>query len=616
MSPVPFRCRHGSRSRDAGSSTPRSPARITRALLCLLVAGHTPAPGLAAQQDLGGAGYDVLIRNGRILDGTGNPYYVADVGIRGDRIVAIGLLDPSDAARVIDATGLYVTPGFIDMHSHSANSDGAIGHPEGRKAANSVTQGITTEAITPSGPLPPRIRQWEREGHALNEVVSVNFSDVRYAVLGQDNRPPIPEELEEMKALLRQGFRDGARYLFVNLENGLPDRFALTDELVEMAKEVAALGGYYDTHQRSEGIVPIWWNPSRRDHAPESQSPVVDGIEAVRESVEIAERSGVRLVGHHVKVKGPNFWGSSRAYVRLVEEGRRRGAQMYFTIYGYDSYGNWPNVGVIPNWAKTDPGVDARLIRWVEDPFAHARRNFQRVLDDPALYRDLVTDIEHQFTRAGGPERLLLVEYPDSRYAGKTLREIADLRNETPVEALIWLQLNGDIEASGGGGFRALDTDDEDVRHFIRQDFTAYVTDGGNIVPGVGYPHPRYYGTFARFIRRYAIDDDVITLPHAIRGMTSLAAQIIGLEHRGLLREGAYADVNVFDPVTISDRATYMNPHQYSTGFRWVLINGTFVVDDGARTGALPGRVLTRQTTSASRVGATDPPPARQRRPS
>lgn len=542
--------------------------------------------------------YDVVIKNGMILDGTGNPFFVADVAIRGEMIVEIGAIDAAFARRVIDATGMYLTPGFIDMHSHSANRDGAIGHPEGRKAANSVTQGITTEAVTPSWPIAEKIAQWRRDGHALNEVASVNFSDIRQLAMGRANREPTADELEQMKALMRQGFQQGARYLFVNLENGLPDRFATTDELVELAKEVKALGGYYDTHQRSEGITPIWYNPSGQDYNPASHSPVVDGIDAVRETVEISERSGAKIVGHHVKVKGPNFWGASRSYVQLMDRGRARGAQVYFSIYGYTSYGNSPSVRVIPNWAKTDPGVDSRLMRWVDNPLANALENFRRTLDDPELKRKLEIDIEHQFTKAGGPERLLLVEYPaDPQYEGKTLQAIAEMRNEPPMEALIWLQSNGDIRRSGGGGFRAIDTDDIDVDHFIQQDYVAYVTDGGNIVPGVGYPHPRYYGIFPRFIRRYALDRPVITLPHAIRGMTSLAAQIIGLDDRGLLRTGYYADITVFDPITISDRATYMNPHQYSTGFLYVMINGTLVVYDGERTGALPGKVLTGPMT-------------------
>jgi N-acyl-D-amino-acid deacylase len=542
--------------------------------------------------------YDVVIKNGMILDGTGNPFFIADVGITGERIAEIGVIDAGRGRRVIDATGLYVTPGFIDMHSHSANRDGSISHPEGKKAANSVTQGITTETVTPSWPIGEKVERWRREGHALNEVLSVNFSNIRTMAMGRANRPPTANELEQMKALMRQGFEEGARYLFVNLENGLPDRFATTDELVEMAKEVKELQGYYDTHQRSEGITPIWHNPSGQDYNPGSQSPMVDGVDAVRETVEISERSGAKIVGHHVKVKGPNFWGASRSYVQLMDQARSRGVQVYFSIYGYTSYGNWPGVAVIPSWAKTDPGVDSRLMRWAESPLANARENFERVLNDPELKRNLMIDIEHQFTKAGGPERLLLVEYPDPQYAGKTLREIADMRNENAFDALIWLQLNGDIERPGGGGFRAIDTDNIDVDHFIKQDYMTYVTDGGNIIPGEGYPHPRYYGIFPRFIRRYALDRPVVKLPHLIRGMTSLPAQITGLRDRGLLRTGYYADVNVFDPISISDRATYMNPHQYSTGFRHVLINGTFVVDDGERTGALPGKVLTGPMTT------------------
>ncbi|MBI3981392.1 MAG: amidohydrolase family protein [Gemmatimonadetes bacterium] len=555
-----------------------------------------PASPLASQA----REFDLLIKNGMILDGTGNPFYVADLGIKGERIAAIGAIDASRATRVIDATGLYVTPGFIDMHSHSGNRDGAIDHAEGRKAANSVTQGITTETINPPWPVAEQLARYRRNGHALNEVVSVNFGQIREMALGLENRPPTPAELERMRALIRQGFAEGARYIFVNLENGIPDRFALTDELVEIAKTVRELGGYYDTHQRSEGITPIWYNPSGQDYDPRSQSPVVDGVDAVRETIEIAERSGVKIVGHHVKVKGPNFWRASRSYVELMDRARTRGAQVYFSIYGYTSYGNWPGVAVIPPWALADPGVHSRLLRGVPSPYANARANFQRVLSDPARKRSLLIDVEHQFTKAGGPDRLLLVEYPDKQYTGKTLQQIADLRNEDPMDALFWLQLNGE-NRPGGGGWRALDTDDIDVEHFIQQDFVAYCTDGGMIVPGEGYPHPRYYGIFPRFIRRYALDRQVVKLPFLIRGMTSLAAQIIGLEDRGLLRVGYYADINVFDPVTIRDYATYMNPHQYSTGFRYVMVNGTLVVYDEQLTGGLPGRILTGTTTKTGK---------------
>lgn len=540
--------------------------------------------------------YDALIKNGMILDGTGNPFYVADLAIVGGHIVAIGSLDASRARRVIDARGFYVTPGFIDMHSHSANrGDGKILDPQGRTGHNSVTQGITTETINPPWPIRDRVAEFMKGEHALNLVMSINFADVREGVLGQANRPPTAAELERMKGMIRQGFQEGARYLFVNLENGMPDRFALTDELVELAKTVRGLGGYYDTHQRSEGISPIWYNPSGQDYSTRSQSPIVDGVEAVHETIEIAERSGARVVGHHVKVKGANFWGASKAYIEQMDQARSRGVQIHFSIYGYDSYGNTPSVAVVPNWSLTDPGVDSRMLKWVKDPYARAKENFQRVLADPVLRRDLITDIEYQFTKAGGPDRLLLVEYPDKRYTGKTLQQIADMRNEDPMNAIIWLQLNG-RNTHGGGGFRALDTSDRDVDKFIKQDYVAYCTDGGNIVPNEGYPHPRYYGIFARFIRRYALDRHVVSLPFMIRGMTSLAAQIIGLQDRGLLRPGYWADVNVFDPVITRDYATYMNPHQYSTGFRYVFINGTPVVDVGKMTGALPGKILASET--------------------
>jgi len=538
------------------------------------------------------AQYEIVIKNGMILDGTGNPFFVGDVAIANEKIAEIGVIDAARGRRVIDATGFYVTPGFFDMHSHSAGGDGSIADPVGRKGYNSVSQGIATETTNPPWPLSAQLEKYRTNKHALNEIVSVNFANVRNSVMGYENRPPTPAELEKMREMIREGFRQGARYLFVNLENGMPDRFASTEELIELAKVVKENRGYYDTHQRSEGISPIWYNASGHDYNPASHSPVVDGVQAVQETVRIAEESGAKVVGHHVKVKGKNFWGASKSYIELMDRARSRGVQVYFSIYGYTSYGNWPNVTVIPIWARTDPGVDSRMLRNVKDPYKNAKANFERVLADPKAKADLVKDIQYQFTKAGGPEHLLLVEYSDKQYAGKTLQDIADMRNTNAVDMLIWLQQNGDPLMPGGGGWRALDTDDQDVENFIKTNYTAYVTDGGNILPNVGFPHPRYYGIYPRFIRRYVLDKNVVTLPHMIRGMTSLAAQITGVTDRGLLKPGYWADVNVFDPVSIRDNATYMNPHQYATGFRWVLINGVPVVDDGKFTDALPGKEL------------------------
>ena len=377
--------------------------RFFAALAAVLLTAPLLSSSLRAQAP---EPYDLVIANGMVLDGTGNPFVVADVAIRDGRIAAVGRVDRTGAVRVVDATGFYVTPGFIDMHAHSANgNDGMILDPEGRTGHNSVTQGITTEAVNPPWPLAEKLERFRAGEHALNLIVSVNHNDVRETAMGRANQPPTAAELEQMRGMIRQAFAEGARYLFVNLENGMPNRFATTDELVELAKVVAELGGYYDTHQRSEGISPIWYYPSGRDHRPESDGPVVDGVEAVRETVEIAERSGARVVGHHVKVKGPNFWGASGAYVELMQRARSRGVQVYFSIYGYDSYGNQPSVRVVPPWALADPAVDSRMLRYVQDAYANAKANFQRVLDTPELRRDLVTDIEYQFTKAGGPDR-------------------------------------------------------------------------------------------------------------------------------------------------------------------------------------------------------------------
>ncbi|GBC78606.1 N-acyl-D-aspartate deacylase [bacterium HR08] len=535
--------------------------------------------------------YDVLIRGGRVIDGTGNPWFSADVAIKDGRIVAIGRLEGATATRVIDARGLYVVPGFIDVHSHA---DEGLGSPRTNANPNMITQGVTTVVVNQDGRSPWPIAEqkalYERQGIGTNVILLVGHGTVRRLVMGEDiRRPATPEEIERMKALVRQGLEEGAFGLSAGLEY-VPGRWSTTEELIELAKVVAAYGGFYIAHQRSEGRDPMWKNAS-------DPTPSVDLLQAVKETIEISARSGVVAVASHLKAKGASYWGSSYAAVRLIAEARERGLPVYADQYPYDTTGTDGQTVLIPLWALAEEGVEVggqlgQLARDRTGAFARMKENLRRRLADPTLREKIRLDIAHEIDRRGGPERILVYEFPDPELIGKSLAEIARRRGEDPVDAALWMQLNG-LDRPGGARMRGFSLSELDIEHIMRQEFTATCSDAGTVAFGEGIPHPRYYGTFPRKIRRYVFERGVISLPFAIRSMTSLPAQIIGLRDRGLLREGYWADITIFDPEKIADRATYTEPHQYADGILYVLVNGEFVVDEGKITGKRPGRVLT-----------------------
>jgi N-acyl-D-amino-acid deacylase len=546
--------------------------------------------------------YDIVFRNGRVLDGTGNPFVVADLAVRDGRIAAIGKLGGAQARRTIDATGLYVVPGFIDMHSHGgpANHDARL-----RNEHNSVRQGITTAVHNPDGgfmwPIADHIAQYTRDGLGVNVVMTVGHNKIRQLAMGNAQRAAAAQEIERMKQLLRQGLGEGAHGMTLGLE-GVPGRWSDTSELVELAKVVAEHNAFYHAHQRAEGRSPRWWNAS-------TPGDPVDGIEATRETLEVGERSGARVMATHFKVLGKDFWGSSDAMLRMIDEARTRGVQMYLDTYTYESYGNTATVALVPHWAIVDDGVDiggqdGGLANTLKEPYARAKENLARRLKDPALGYKIRRDIEYEITKAGGPSGVLIVEHPNQSYRGKLLSDIAALHGEDPVDAAIRLQLEGGTDRAGGGAYRGMNVSEIDNEAIVRKGYVAYCTDGGAVPFGEGFPHPRYYGIFARILRQYVFDRRIIELPFAIRAMTSLPASIIGLKDRGVLREGAWADITVVDPLTVRPNSTYMKPHVYPTGLRYVMVNGELVVDEGALTNLLPGKVLlppwTKRTSSSS----------------
>ncbi len=558
--------------------------RTSLVVVTIALAGLIPSSAQTPQ-------LDILIRNGRIVDGTGNPFTIGAVGISAGKIAALGRVGDRPARRVIDATGLYVVPGFIDMHSHGgpANHD-----PKLRDEHNSVAQGITTAVLNPDGgfmwPIADHVAQYRKDGLGVNAVMTVGHNKIRELAMGYEQRPATDAELDKMKQLLRQGLSEGAYGFTLGLE-GTPGRWSDTRELVELGKVVAEFNAFFHSHQRAEGRSPRWWNASRAVRP-------VDAIDATRETIEVGEQSGARVMATHFKVLGKDFWGAMPAILTLVDEARQRGVQIYLDTYTYESYGNTATVALVPHWALVPDdvdigGQDGGLARRLERPYRFASERLQRRLADPAQAQKIRRDIELEIVKAGGPENVLIVEHPIERYVGRRLAEIAAMHGEDLVDSAIRLQMEGESDMPGGGAYRGMNIDDRDNEVLVRKEYLTYCTDGGAVPFGVGFPHPRYYGIYPRILRKFVFDRRTIDLPFAIRAMTSLPASIIGLTDRGTLREGNWADITVFDPLAIRDNSTYMKPHVYPTGIRFVMVNGVLTIDEGRLTRAIAGRMLT-----------------------
>lgn len=578
----------------------RRTARFTSALALVLA---LVAPAARAQDSV----LDVVIVNGRVLDGTGNPDIRADVGIRGDRIVAIGTLGGMTARRTIDARGLYVAPGFIDVHSHA---DGALASKDSiaRGAPNLVTQGITTVVGAPDGrnqlwPVSREIAAFRSQGMALNIAPMVGHGTVRSEVMKGDNeREATPAEVARMKELVHQGMEEGAWGLSAGLEYR-PGRFSSSDEIVELAKAVTPYAGFYIAHQRSEAQLPsVWQVPSMVTRWP------IDGVRALEETIRIAREAGIAAVGSHIKAQGRSSFGRSAIDVRLVDLARAEGLQIYLDQYPWDSYGGGRST-LIPRWALVDDpsqaagGLDSPLLHGI-GVLKNGRANLRRALADPARRRVLEEDIAFMIDADGGGDRLLILEHPDSTLVGRTLAEAATRRGKSEIETVIDFALTGDERYPEGASLRNRAMDEPDIERYMRQEYTATSTDAGVDVirPGDGGRrglHPRFYASLPRKLARYARDRQVISLSFAVRSATALPAQIIGLSDRGVLREGYKADVVVFDLAQLRDNTSYLQPRQFSDGIEYVLVNGRFTLDHGTLTDARPGVVIARTGAAA-----------------
>ena len=567
----------------------RWPCRLSRiiagtlgAALLLLVTTDLAA---AADDDP----YDLLIQNGQVFDGTGNPAYYADVAIEGDRIAAVGQLDNASAERVIDAEGMHIAPGFIDIHSH-ADRRLDSNDERNRAAPSLVTQGITTVAVNQDGrspwPLAPQMDTYEELGTGLNTIHMVGHGQVRSEVLGDDyERAATDEEIDEMRDLVREGMEQGAYGLTAGLEY-TPGRWAETDEVVALVEEIVPYNGAYVSHQRAEGADPMWYWPSQHDPGPPNL------IGSVEETVEIGERTGATVVASHIKAKSESWWGTSHAVIQMIERARDRGVDIWADQYSYRSTGTDGSTVLIPHWLFEE---------FDEDAHEDYGDLLEESLDDPDLRDDIHMDIEHEVDRRGGADDLLILDHPDEDYVGLTIEELADRYDNTAVEMAIQLQLEGDREQRGGARIRGFSMSEYDIESYMQQPWVMAASDGGIRVADEDddFVHARFYGNFPRKIHEYAQERGVISVEDAIRSATSLPAQVLGLDDRGLVTEGNIADLVVMDLDRVEDKATFEEPHQYAEGMEYVLVNGRFVVDEGDTTWALPGRVL--QNPEASR---------------
>lgn len=500
------------------------------------------------------AEFDVLIVGGRVVDGTGAPWFRADIGIRGDRIEAVGPLEDARARLRLDARGLVVAPGFIDIHTHARR--GIFHTPT---AENYVRQGVTTliEGQDGSSPLPlgDFLRRVEALPPAVNFGMLAGQGTIREQIMGRENRRATAEEVERMKQLVREAMKDGA----FGLSTGLfyvPGNYTPTEEIIELAREAGRFGGIHISHMRDEaaGI-----------------------LESVRETIRIGEEGGLPTQLTHHKIIGAKNWGLSRETLRLVEEARARGVDVTIDQYPYTA-SSTATSALIPQWAQAG-GRKAMLAR-LRDPALRAK-----------IRAEVVSRIVHD--RGGGhPKNVVLAQCAfDPALAGRNLAELTEKRGrqataENAAEVLLEIEERGGCQAV----YHAIA--EEDVERILRSPYTMIASDGEIPVFGEGAPHPRSYGTFARVLARYVRERRVLSLEEAVRKMTSLPAARLGLGDRGLIRPGMYADIAVFDPEKVQDRATFSQPHQYAEGFRHVLVNGKPVLLDGRITGERPGRVL------------------------
>jgi len=530
------------------------------------------------------ADFDVIIKNGAVYNGTGSETQHVDLAIRGDRIAGVGDYKNAKAKTVIDAWGLAVAPGFINMLSWSTESliqDG--------RSQSEIRQGVTTEIMGEGesmGPMNDRVREFmlkqqadikyditwntlteylrflEKRGISCNVASFIGATTIRQNVIGFDDRPPTPQELDQMRELVREEMEAGALGIGTSLIYP-PAFYAKTDELIELCKVAAKYKGKYISHMRSEGN---------------------QLLEAFDELLRISREAGIPAEVYHIKAAGEKNWGKIDNLLSRIESAQKEGLNIRANMYTYTAGGT---------------GLDACFPPWTEDGGYPAL--FKR-LRDPATREKIKAEVkidsdkwENLYLSAGSPDRIILVGFKSEKLkplTGKSLAEVAKMRGKDPIDTA--MDLVAEDESRIGAVYFMMS--EENVKKEIAKPWISFGSDEASQAPeGVflkSNPHPRAYGNFARVLGKYVRDEKVIALPEAIRRLSALPATNLGLDHRGFLKEGMFADVVVFDPATIADHATFEKPQQYATGVKHVFVNGVQVIKDGDHTGAKPGRAL------------------------
>lgn len=528
--------------------------------------------------------YDVVIRHGRIVDGTGSPWYSGDIGVRNGKIAAIGNLAGAAAKRTIDAQEMVVAPGFIDMLGQSELT--ILVNPH---LPSKIYQGITTEITGEGSSIAPvsdallkadhvgyehygiepdwhTFREYfarlEKQGMGINLASYVGATQVRRMVLGDDDRAPAPAELERMKLLVRQAMQDGAVGLSTSLQYA-PAPYASTEELIALASEAAKFGGIYATHMRSESDAIL---------------------SALDEAIRIGREAGIPVEIWHLKTAGKANWGRMPEVLSHIQKARDSGVDITADTYAYPAGFNTFSA-IIPPWAHD--GGDAKLIERLKDPGTRAR--IRKEMEAAG------GNWENEWQEVTGPESILVGAVQNPKLIplqGKTIAQIAKIWGKDPIDTVFDLL----IEDRAFTQVAIFMMSEPDIALALQQPWVSICNDSQGTAPdgllGKEHPHPRAYGTFPRILSKYVREEKKLTLPDAIRKFSALPAQRMRLADRGVLKQGMWADIVVFDPETIHDRAIFDNPNQLSEGMRFVLVNGVPVVDQGKMTKALPGKVL------------------------
>ncbi len=503
-----------------------------------------------------GPAYDLLILNGRIVDGSGAPAYDRDIAVSGNTIVKIGDLAAASATRVIDARGSIVAPGFVDLHNHADRNIKASPAME-----NYLRQGVTTILTGNCGNSPVHLGEYfqtiEDTGIALNLATLIGHNAVRREVMGNENRAPTADEQEGMDALVKAAMDDGAFGMSTGLIY-LPGTYSETDEVVSLARVVAAEGGIYASHIRNEFDL------------------IVD---AIGEAITVGREAALPVQISHFKVADNKMWGDSTITLGLVDAARAEGLDVTIDQYPYTA-GSTGLVNVLPSWAR-----------------AGTQEDFQARLDDPETRARIKADTIDKLNgarAAGDLTRITIASFPDHpEYAGKSMAEVTVMNGREPTIEN-GAEVAMEILYDGGGSAIYHMMVEEDVRRIMQAPYTSIASDGSAVPFGKNVPHLRNYGTFPRVLGRYVREEGVLGLEEAIHKMSGMPAARINLKTRGLLREGMIADINIFDLEAVADNDDWANPHQYASGFSYVIVGGVLVIADGARTDAFPGRVLKR----------------------